>query len=940
MAWGCLRILGSVSAAREVAGEGWPARGLASESKIWFPGAPIQGAAGPPEPDSTSGSMPGPMLEVGMPSAGTRRAPRAAPAADAASIPGEAMNSILDQIDTNPGDHPRVIGTVSAAAFDTEAYSMEHLTGLHSLLAVEVVAYVDLAVRGPLHHEFLRPPRLPGFTVHVGGAVKPVALHGLPSIGTWSESRRGAASVVVPASSQTLGGAAFLLLISGRVGFPGGVDAAVGKPAGCAVDAFDVAHGAKFNLAEDLVFEQLLARADRASHALAAAAAGHPCARLAPGPIGARNLLEVAQLARLGGARSIDFAGQAGAEAQRQGKGAAFPSGLSCAANPGRGRARGGGGGRAFDEVRGGLAHVHSLAHDGSRRFLGEELAKLASRGCVAKTVVDAERLGISARKTRRTMLSRGADATEGRLALLTDLVGGEGAELFALDFAGDAYLLIGGAVVAWHATPLSHHGESILILRLVTPKRSKQPRFGMEPGAMAASLRAGGWRRAWREVDVEPEIIALQGPHPTLSGESLIQAAWARLPPAAREGALRGLPGWLLEQDLAADGGVPARAGRSPGMDAAGAGPRRAAPRPPPKAPRAAQVEGTGRAREPCAAPAACVREEDINLACENFDCVTLVGTTQRLRDISYPVWLGVDIVLTAHAILVSAIIPIVLIAIFAIFGLKPSSSCRSIYAVTHLHSKDYQSWNRHIHLAIGMPPFAVAAPSWGLKRGAEPAQGAEGPDRKKHIQDLLAKGEDVSTVKKLLTVLTKLSLTNAAEIREITGMLWNTVLVEVKSPIAVEMMARGKSYHEESKKAKGDPAAQDRLGPPYVHIFAGLMLGLSKTEPQLEETHTNSLTEFWAQQVAAEGKTPLDLLGKVMYCKCKAAKVKDGKPGLAKVTIAMSTEFGAVQVAILAALAANGGIKKHGPAPRGPLERAAQELLEVLEGTQSKKS
>eukprot|EP00959_Pyramimonas_sp_CCMP1952_P190245 3979650-Pyramimonas_sp.AAC.1 len=126
---------------------------------------------------------------------------------------------------------------------------------------------------------------------------------------------------------------------------------------------------------------------------------------------------------------------------------------------------------------------------------------------------------------------------------------------------------------------------------------------------------------------------------------------------------------------------------------------------------------------------------------------------------------------------------------------------------------------------------------------------------------------------------------------------MLWNTVLVEVKSPIVVEVMAQGKSYHEESKKAKGDPAAQDRLGPPYVHIFAGLMLGLSKTEPQLEETHTNSLTEFWTQQVVSEGKTPLDLLGKVMYCKCKAAKVKDGKPGLAKVTIAMSMEFGAVQ-------------------------------------------
>ena len=233
----------------------------------------------------------------------------------------------------------------------------------------------------------------------------------------------------------------------------------------------------------------------------------------------------------------------------------------------------------------------------------------------------------------------------------------------------------------------------------------------------------------------------------------------------------------------------------------------------------------------------------------------------------------------------------------------------------------------------------FVVAAPAWGLKRQAEEAQGSEGqPDRKKHIQELLAKGEDVSTVKKLLIVLTKLSLTNAAEIREITGMLWNTVLIDVKSPIAVEMMAQGKSYHEATKQAKGDPAAQDRLGPPYVHIFAGLMLGLSKCQAQLAEEYAKSLMEFWTQQVVAECKTPFDLLGKVMYCKCKAAKVKDGKPGLAKVTIAMNTEFGAVQAAILAALVANGGIKKHGPAPRGPLERAAQELLEVLEGTQSK--
>ncbi|CAK0859253.1 unnamed protein product [Prorocentrum cordatum] len=208
----------------------------------------------------------------------------------------------------------------------------------------------------------------------------------------------------------------------------------------------------------------------------------------------------------------------------------------------------------------------------------------------------------------------------------------------------------------------------------------------------------------------------------------------------------------------------------------------------------------------------------------------------------------------------------------------------------------------------------FAAAAPAWGLKRVSESSSGSDGPARKVQVQELLAKGEDVYTVKKLRVVLAKLSLTNAAEIREITGMSWNTVLVDAKSHIAVEMMAQGKSNHEATKTAKGDPAAQGRLGPQYVHILAGFMLGLSMTQIEPEQ----GLTEFWTKGAAAEGKTPVDLLGEATHCKCKAANVKDGKPGQAKVTTAMGTEFVTVQAAITAAPAQSGG-----------------DLLEVLEGT-----
>ncbi|CAK0864094.1 unnamed protein product, partial [Prorocentrum cordatum] len=203
------------------------------------------------------------------------------------------------------------------------------------------------------------------------------------------------------------------------------------------------------------------------------------------------------------------------------------------------------------------------------------------------------------------------------------------------------------------------------------------------------------------------------------------------------------------------------------------------------------------------------------------------------------------------------------------------------------------------------------LTTPSWGLKRRGDASAVTDAPPNKKHISELLAAGEDVSTVGKLFVVLTKLSLMSAAGIREIIGMLWNTVLVDVKGSVAKHMLEQGRVHHDATQTAKNDTAALDALGPPYAHVFAGLMQGVA--EYNLEDSMKVLLASFWEKQAVKEG--------------------------LVKVTIATSAVSFTLHSYLVKALASNGGVLKHGPAPRGPLERAAQEPLEELEGGKSNK-
>eukprot|EP00959_Pyramimonas_sp_CCMP1952_P151889 3177991-Pyramimonas_sp.AAC.1 len=111
---------------------------------------------------------------------------------------------------------------------------------------------------------------------------------------------------------------------------------------------------------------------------------------------------------------------------------------------------------------------------------------------------------------------------------------------------------------------------------------------------------------------------------------------------------------------------------------------------------------------------------------------------------------------------------------------GLKRLKSYRGTSERTYL---PWTAWRTQ--LLSGVMALKLGAPTWGLKRAGEGGD-TKDPKKTRLLSDLLGgDAKEVNTASKLLIVLTKLALTNAAEISEITGMLWVTLLISADSPV-----------------------------------------------------------------------------------------------------------------------------------------------------------
>eukprot|EP00959_Pyramimonas_sp_CCMP1952_P290948 6086106-Pyramimonas_sp.AAC.1 len=106
-----------------------------------------------------------------------------------------------------------------------------------------------------------------------------------------------------------------------------------------------------------------------------------------------------------------------------------------------------------------------------------------------------------------------------------------------------------------------------------------------------------------------------------------------------------------------------------------------------------------------------------------------------------------------------------------------------------------------------------------------------------------------------------------------------------------------------------------------------------LATLKGQLTPTDQGMLESFWTTRVQT-AKSVLELAEVVLHCKVKPVKKKGGASDKVKISFAIRNTHTELEEAIIKGLKLMGGQTKVGPAPRGPLERLAQELLKEVEG------
>ncbi|CAK0856734.1 unnamed protein product [Prorocentrum cordatum] len=112
------------------------------------------------------------------------------------------------------------------------------------------------------------------------------------------------------------------------------------------------------------------------------------------------------------------------------------------------------------------------------------------------------------------------------------------------------------------------------------------------------------------------------------------------------------------------------------------------------------------------------------------------------------------------------------------------------------------------------------LQGPKWGIKRTADG----------KRQRQLVEAGAKATTRKEklenMVVFFAALALPQAAEVRDLIGATFYTVLLAADHGIAKAMVQAGRDYHTAAKDPKGTPKGEtDLLGPPFLHVFTELV-------------------------------------------------------------------------------------------------------------------
>jgi hypothetical protein len=262
------------------------------------------------------------------------------------------------------------------------------------------------------------------------------------------------------------------------------------------------------------------------------------------------------------------------------------------------------------------------------------------------------------------------------------------------------------------------------------------------------------------------------------------------------------------------------------------------------------------------------------------------------------------------------------------------------------------------------------LGMPSWMKQRGATSSQVAAKSKAAKVVEDATAGARNQAqsqgrnytkkdVLEQLVVILSKLTLSNTQELREITGMLYTTVLLPQDHTLAVASMKAGQEYQnmvkankeasnaseakepKEKDKSAGSETAmdeseenskQEEMGSP--HIWIGMQAlwaqlsanrkGLDKNALQALET----LQQTWASHI--QDKTEKEVWDYIKVWRCKKPQKPSKKAmkgeGYCKLIFCLGDDMADP---LRDLLKATGGEIKWGKAPRSYLEREAQRLL-----------
>ena len=165
------------------------------------------------------------------------------------------------------------------------------------------------------------------------------------------------------------------------------------------------------------------------------------------------------------------------------------------------------------------------------------------------------------------------------------------------------------------------------------------------------------------------------------------------------------------------------------------------------------------------------------------------------------------------------------------------------------------------------------------------------------------------------LLTNVARLSLANAAGLRQVRAASMRTFLLPTKS----DYVSAGKAAGAQFAAAAAARAGIDSLPPPFALVFAALLQTLAK------DVMTPADVRPRIEQLLASATTPKALNGVFRVCKLS----KCFSPDKHRVELAFAPDWQWLGEVFAQIWSQQGGTECFGQAPRGPLERTISQVL-----------